>query len=229
VALVIGNSKYVTAGLLKNSAPDAKKIAAALRSVGFSEVHEHIDIDKQGMVKALKDFSASAENAEWAVIYYAGHGMEINGVNYLLPTDVKLASEEDAPDEAVPVSRLFDRLQNSSAVKIIILDACRDNPYRARMARRSASRSLRQGLIEVKAGTGMLIAYAASPGEVAYDGGDGDNGPYALALAKDMQEKGLDIRIMFSKVHDDVLESSGKVQEPWYSAALPGKYLVFKD
>jgi uncharacterized caspase-like protein len=227
IALVIGNAKYAGAGVLENTLNDAKEVAAALREIGFAEVVEKHDIGRTDMLAALRTFGESAASAEWAVIYYAGHGIEIGGLNYLIPVDAKLENEKDAEDEAVPVTRIFDRLADSKAIRIVILDACRDNPF-ARSVRSGAKRS--GGLAKMEADTGTLIALAADPGQPAYDG-DGDpakkNSPYTRALLQHIREPRLDVRLMFGKVYDSMLESMKGKQHPWIQAKLGGRELYF--
>lgn len=227
VALVIGNSAYAQIGFLKNTINDGKAVAQTLGSLGF-KVHEHFDLGRDGMLRSLKEFGEAAKGADWVVIYYAGHGMEVKGVNYLLPVDAKLADEEDVEEEAVSMNRLFSRLKDATGVKVLILDACRDNPFATRMVRRGLTRnSASKGLAEVQAVSGTLIAYATSPGDTALDG-EGDHSPYVQGLLKHLVEPGNDIRIMFSAVYETVEEITKKRQQPWYAAQLPGRNLFLR-
>lgn len=166
VALVIGNSRYAHSATLTNPENDARAIAEALRKLGFADVQAHYNLDKQGVIMALRTFSEVAATADWVVVYYAGHGMEVMGRNYFIPIDAKLDKEEDIEDEAVPVSRLFDRIADAKGLKIVILDACRDNPLAARASQRSSKRNLviGKGLAKMDAESGTLIALAADPG-----------------------------------------------------------------
>ena len=224
----VGNSSYQHANFLRNPRGDAEVVGKALASLGFEVVQPLLDVDREGMAKALKAFSEVAKGADWAVIYYAGHGMEVKGVNYLIPVDARLEDEEDAEEEAIPMSRLFDRLRDVSGVKILILDACRDNPLANRMVRRAVSRSgANKGLAEVKAASGTLIAYATNPGDTA-DDGEGDHSPYVTALLAHLAEPGQDVRIMFSQVYDTVNDDTKGRQQPWYAAQLPGRQLMLK-
>ena len=140
VALVIGNSAYQNADRLANPVNDARAIASALKGVGFETVQEGYDLGRDAMLKSLKSFGEAAKGADWAVIYYAGHGIEVKGVNYLIPIDAKLGDEEDVEEEAVSMSRLTGRLQDVPGIKVFILDACRENPFATRMFRRRGFR-----------------------------------------------------------------------------------------
>jgi uncharacterized caspase-like protein len=229
VALVIGNSRYKHAASLTNPAKDARAIADALRKLGFAEVQEHHDLDKQAFIKALRTFAEAAATAGMAVVYYAGHGMEIAGKNYMLPIDAQIEKQEDVEDEAVPVSRLFDRLTEVRGVKIIILDACRENPFATRAIRRGLSVvGGGKGLAKMDAESGTLIALAADPGMPSYDG-DGDNSPYASALLQHIGEPDLEVRLMFGKVYDTIHERMQGKQEPWIQAKLSGRHYYFKQ
>ncbi len=226
VALVIGNGTYQQASHLKNPINDAKAVAKELRSLGFQVVQEHLDLGRDAMLQSLRAFSDIAKGADWVVVYYAGHGMEVKGINYLVPIDAKLVDEEDVEEEAVPVSRLLDRLKDSGGIKVIILDACRDNPLATRMSRHvRGGTSL--GLAEMRAASGTLIAYATNPGDAALDG-DGEHSPYVTALLKHMVETGKDVRLMLSAVYESVEQATKGRQQPWYSAQLPGRDLMLK-
>jgi uncharacterized caspase-like protein len=232
IALVIGNANYKNTTPLTHTSNDASSMAAALRDVGFSEVVEKHDLERSAFIAALRSFGEAATTAQWAVVYYAGHGLEIGGQNYLVPIDAKLETESDAEDEAVPVARLFDRLADAKAVKIVILDACRDNPLATRSIRRGAKRGGGgQGLAKMEAETGTLIALAADPGQPAYDD-DGDpskeNSPYATALLQHIREPRLDVRLMFGKVYDTMIGSMKGKQQPWIQAKLGGQELYFR-
>jgi tetratricopeptide (TPR) repeat protein len=214
VALVIGNSNYAAAGRLPNAAPDARAVADAFRQIGFREVMVVSDQTREGMLASLKRFGEIADAAEWAVIYYAGHGMQIEGVNYMVPSNARLVTDRDVPDEAVPLSRFLDYIRNASQFKLVILDACRDNPFLSRMKLSSATRSIERGLrrIEPK-GARTLVAYAALDGQVALDG-HGEHSPYVTSLVRELLTPGLDIVKLFGRVHDDVFEATDGKQEP---------------
>jgi uncharacterized caspase-like protein len=228
VALVIGNSRYRHAPTLTNPVQDAHVIAEALRKLAFVEVQEHHDLDRQAFIKVLRTFGEAAASADWAVVYYAGHGMEIAGKNYLVPIDAQFEKQEDVEDEAVPVSRLFDRLADVRGIKIVILDACRDNPLATRALRRSlAVVGGGKGLAKMDAESGTLIALAAEPGMPSYDG-DGVNSPYASALLQHIGAPDLDVRLMFGRVYDTMHERMRGKQEPWIQAKLSGRHYYFK-
>ena len=226
VALVIGNSAYQKADRLPNPVSDARGIAASLKGLGFETVQEGYDLGRDAMLKSLKSFGEAAKGADWAVVYYAGHGMEVKGANYLIPIDAKLEDEEDVEEEAVPVSRLIDRLQDVAGIKVFILDACRDNPFATRMFRRRGVRGGGRGLAEIHADSGTLIAFATSPGDSALDG-EGEHSPYAKALIDHLGDQGSEIRLMFGSVADSVQDATRKEQLPWISSPLGGKFYSF--
>jgi hypothetical protein len=226
VALVVGNGAYREADRLPNPVNDAHGVAAALKGLGFETVQEGYDLGRDAMLKSLKSFGEAAKGADWAVVYYAGHGMEVKGTNYLIPIDAKLAEEEDVEEEAVPVSRLIDRLQDVAGIKVFILDACRDNPFATRMFRRRGMRGGGKGLAEIHADSGTLIAFATSPGDSALDG-EGEHSPYAKALIDHLGDQGSEIRLMFGSVADSVQDATRKEQLPWISSPLGGKFYSF--
>jgi len=226
VALVVGNGAYREADRLPNPVNDAHGIAAALKSLGFETVQEGYDLGRDAMLKSLKAFGEAAKGVDWAVVYYAGHGMEVKGTNYLIPIDAKLKDEEDVEEEAVPVSRLVDRLQDVAGIKVFILDACRDNPFATRLFRRRGVRGGGKGLAEIHADSGTLIAFATSPGDSALDG-EGEHSPYAKALIDHLGDRGSEIRLMFGSVADSVQEATRKEQLPWISSPLGGKFYSF--
>jgi hypothetical protein len=226
VALVVGNGAYREADRLPNPVNDAHGVAAALKGLGFETVQEGYDLGRDAMLKSLKTFGEAAKGADWAVVYYAGHGMEVKGTNYLIPVDAKLKDEEDVEEEAVPVSRLMDRLQDVAGIKVFILDACRDNPFATRLFRRRSVRGGGKGLAEIHADSGTLIAFATSPGDSALDG-EGEHSPYAKALIDHLGDRGSEIRLMFGSVADSVQEATRKEQLPWISSPLGGKFYSF--
>jgi uncharacterized caspase-like protein len=197
-------------------------VADALRQAGFETV-EMEDLDIAGMVKALQSFRAKADSADWALVYFAGHGIEINRVNYLLPVDAKLADSRDVKRETVSYEDVADAIGGAKALRIIILDACRDNPFRAQMRQTAALRgSLDRGLAappETEPGT--LVVYSAREGQAAVDG-DGVNSPFALAFVGRLKTPGRDVRRMFDEVRDDVLAATSKRQQPYTYGSLPG-------
>ncbi len=219
VALVIGNSQYKTAPLV-NPVNDAQLMTKTLKQLGF-EVIETLDANQRTMKRAIRDFGKSLNEAgEDAVglFYYAGHGVQVGGANYLIPIGAEIATEGDVDIEAVSANgilRTVDFARNN--LNIIIFDACRNNPY----AR--SFRSGTRGLAEMRAARGVLISYATAPGEVALDG-DGDNSPYTAALARFMTEEGLPVEQTFKKVRIAVSRETSGLQTPWESSSLTGEF-----
>jgi tetratricopeptide (TPR) repeat protein len=229
VALVIGNSAYQSVPSLANPVNDAKAVAKALRAVGFTEVRELYDGDLTSFGKALKEFGDLAAAADWAVIYYAGHGMEVGGTNYLIPIDAKLEQQSHVEDEAMPLSRLLSKVSAASKMQLVILDACRNNPFVGKM--RTAGRSTRaiaSGLASIEPESGVLVAYSARDGTTALDG-TGANSPFAAALVKYLTEPGLEIGLLFRKVRDAVYTVTAKQQEPFTYGSLPAQPFYFKQ
>jgi hypothetical protein len=226
VALVIGNSSYAKIGTLRNPASDAKVISVALRKVGFSEVIEKHDLTLQELAAELKAFGDLAEGADWAVIYYAGHGVEVEGHNYLLPVDAQISRLSHVGDEALPLERVLAKVAPAKRLRMVILDACRNNPFSA-LLKDDESRSLGGGLSPIEPRGGVLVAYAARHGTVARDGA-GDNSPFAEALARNIGEPGLEISLLFRKVRDEVVTTTRGEQEPFTYGSLPAQAFFFK-
>jgi len=223
VAFVIGNSAYKNATSLPNTINDATAIAALFRSVGFEVVTSRTDLGVLDFKRAVRDFLITAETADIAVVYYAGHGIEVAGTNYLIPVDAKLARDYDVEDEAVALDRIIWALQSVKRLRLILLDACRDNPFAAKLQRsvgvRAAAKSGLAKIDDVSADT--MVAYAAKAGSVSYDG-DGANSPFATALLKHIAEPGVDIRIALGRVRDEVLKQTAGRQEPFIYGSLGG-------
>jgi hypothetical protein len=226
VALVIGNANYRAAGALPNPKNDAEAVSKALNAAGFQVVLAN-DLTREQFASLLKDFSAMADNAEWAVIYYAGHGIELGGNNYLVPVDAKFASDRDVSLEAVTLEQVLQSVEGASKLRLVILDACRDNPFAKKMIRSSGSRSVGKGLGNIEPEGTTLVAYAAKHGQTAEDG-TGRNSPYASALVRNIQTPGLEINQVFRRVHDEVLAATGKRQQPFTYGALPSEPFVFR-
>jgi uncharacterized caspase-like protein len=226
VALIIGNSAYRNASPLPNTINDANAIATLFRSVGFEVVSSRNELGVLEFKRAVRDFLITAETADIAVVYYAGHGIEVNGANYLIPVDAKLARDYDVEDEAVALDRIVWALQPVHRLRLILLDACRDNPFVARLQRSVSTRAAPKGglgkLDDVSADT--LVAYAAKEGSVSYDGA-GANSPFAAALLKHLTEPGLDVRIALGRVRDDVLRTTAGRQEPFIYGSLGGSII----
>jgi hypothetical protein len=224
VALIVGNAHYEHAGVLANTLNDAHAVAALLRRAKFDVVDERDDIGVVEMKRAVRDFTATAGNADVAVIYYSGHGIEASGVNYLIPIDAKLADAYDVEDETLPLDRLLWATSNAKSLSLIILDACRENPFLRSGDGAPITRGVGGHVIGEQATTtaNTLIAYAAKAGSLSYDG-VGLNSPFTTALVKYIAEPGVDIRIAFGRVRDDVLAATGHRQEPFVYGSLGGE------
>ena len=173
--------------------------------------------------RALRDFADRARDADIAVIYYAGHGIEVDGSNYLIPVDARLERDTDVYDEAFSLDRILIAVEPARKLRLVILDACRDNPFAKSMKRTVASRAIGQGLAKVEpTSPNVLIAYSAKAGSTAADG-DGKNSPFTIALSKHLTTPGLDVRRAFGFVRDDVLKSTGNRQEPFVYGSLGGE------
>lgn len=235
-ALVIGNSAYKHVPALSNPQNDANAIAGSLRNIGFQTVTLINDATRERLIDALRQFANEAEKADWAIVYYAGHGIEVGGVNYLVPIDAKLEVDRDIEFEAVPLSQILRATDAAKKIKLIMLDACRENPFKPRktdapeaIARSAtagvtaASRSTNgRGLAEVKVQGATLVVYAAKDGQVALDG-EGGNSPFAVATIQRLATPGVEINKMFRLVRDDVLEATAGRQEPYTYGSLPGR------
>src|SRR5258708_26823730 len=222
VALVIGNSAYKNASSLPNTINDSTAIAALFKSVGFEVVISRNDRGVVDFKRSVREFLITAENADMAVVYYAGHGIEISGTNYLVPVDAKLSRDYDVDDEAVSLDRIIWALQTVRHLRLILLDACRDNPFASKLRSAGNRATARGGLAKIEeVSADTLVAYAAKAGSISYDG-DGINSPYATALIKHLAEPGLDIRIALGRVRDDVVAMTGGRQEPFIYGSLGG-------
>ncbi|HYK80194.1 MAG TPA: caspase family protein [Micropepsaceae bacterium] len=223
VALVIGNSTYVNVPRLPNPANDALAVADLLKAIHFDSVQLRLDAGLADLRRAVSDFAYVAADADIAVVYYAGHGMEIDGNNYLVPIDAKLARDFDVDDEALLLDRVLRAIEPARRLRLVILDACRDNPFLKTMTRSVGSRSMGRGLAKVEpVVSDTLIAFAARAGSIALDGGE-RNSPFTSALLKHIASPGIDIRLAFGHVRDDVLEMTGQKQEPFVYGSLGGK------
>ena len=221
VALVVGNGDYSSVTPLPNPSQDADLLADQLRALEF-EVIEVIDADHDSMVGAVREFGRKAKDASAALFYYAGHGLQNAGENYLLPVDAAIESEADLRYESMALSIVMEELAYADAdISLVILDACRDNP----LVDSSGTRSIGEdgGLATVRGATGTLIAYATAPGKVAYDGA-GSNSPFSSSLAEWIAEPGLEIGLMFRRVRQDVVEATNGLQVPWIEEAIIGDF-----
>lgn len=222
VALVIGNSSYQNAAPLANPANDAAAIAEMFRRAAFDVIDARQNLKYMEMRRALREFTDKARGADIAVVYFAGHGLEVDGTNYTVPIDAVLERDSDADDEAVSLNRILIAAEPATKLRLIILDACRDNPFTKKMRRTIASRALGRGLIGVEASKpNTFIAFAAKEGATAMDG-DGKNSPFTTALLKHLATPGLDIRKAFGFIRDDVLGATGGQQEPYTTNSLGG-------
>ncbi|MGY4503701.1 putative caspase-like protein [Bradyrhizobium sp. GM24.11] len=209
VALVMGNSAYKNVARLANPANDAALVGGMFRKAGFDTVDVKLDLNVVDMRKALREFGSKAREADIAVIYYAGHGIELDGTNYLIPTDAALETDTDVLDEAFPLDRVLFAIEPAKQLRLVILDACRDNPFAKTMKRTIASRAIGRGLAKVEpTSPNTMIAFAAKAGSSASDG-DAKNSPFAAALVERLPTPGLDLRKAFGFVRDDVLKNTG--------------------
>jgi uncharacterized caspase-like protein len=224
VAFVVGNGAYRHTTTLPNASIDAKAMAALLRKVGF-DVTEGVDLNREGMIARLNDFATRVEGADVALLYYSGHGIAVNGKNYVLPVDANLISELDVKlGAAIDIDVILDQTMADSKVKLVLLDACRDNPFtnKIRSATRTRSVTVLSGLAEMKSSEGMLIAFAAGPGQAALDGKPGENSPFTRALLSNIAEPGVEIRHALTKVRAQVSKETNKGQLPWENTNLTG-------
>jgi uncharacterized caspase-like protein len=223
VALVLGNSAYQNVARLANPVNDGAKIAVTLKDAGFDVVDSRHDLPAAETKRALRDFADRARDADIAVVYYAGHGIEVDGVNYLIPVDAKLERDTDVYDEAFSLDRILVAIEPVRKLRLVILDACRDNPFSKSMKRTIASRAIGQGLAKVEpTSPNVLIAYSAKAGSTAADG-DGANSPFTNALSNHLTKPGLDVRRAFGFVRDEVLKTTGNRQEPFVYGSLGGE------
>lgn len=199
-----------------------KRSPTVLRDIGFVSVDIVVDASRQEMIRALQAFQERVATADWAVVYFAGHGLEVGGVNYLIPVDAQLTVDTNVQDEAVTLDRVLDAIKGSTKISVVIVDACRDNPFQRTMRRSLATRSIGRGLSAVEPDTATLVAFAAKAGEVAEDG-TGNNSPFASALVRRLREPGIEINKMFRLVRDDVMDATNKRQQPFTYGSLPGR------
>jgi len=224
VALVVGNSEYQYIARLSNPTNDAALMASTLKSLGFSLVGggSQKDLDKPALDRAVQAFGQAAEGATVALFYYAGHGVQVRGVNYLVPITANPTKEADVDFQMVDMGLVLRQLESAGAkLNVIILDACRNNPFGGRGLRSTSS-----GLAQMQAPEGTLIAYATQPGNVAQDGAGG-NSPFTAALAATLTQPGLDIFRVFNAVGIEVKRSTGGQQQPWIASSPIDGYFYF--
>jgi len=224
IALVVGNSAYENVAPLANPARDAALVAETLKRTGFDSVTLLTDLRRDALTAALRDFAWQAEAADWAMVYYAGHGMEVGGANYLIPIDAKIGSDRDVSFEAVALDQVMNAAERAKRLRLVILDACRDNPFANQMKRTMtlASRSVSRGLAAIEPEAGTLVVYAAKDGEMALDG-QGSNSPFATAFVTNMRKPGLEVRRLFDVVRDDVMEATNRAQKPFSYGSISGR------
>lgn len=223
VALVIGNGDYANTSRLANPANDIRIIAASARQAGFDDVTVASDLAVNDFQKAMRDFRAKADGAEVAMVYYAGHGIEAQGKNWLIPTDAQLKSDLDLPYEAINLDRMMEAVSGAQ-IRMVILDSCRNNPFGRSW--RSGTRAVMTGLAGVEADD-VLVIFAAAPGQTAADGTSG-NSPFATSLAKRLPQPDTPVQLLGGLIRDDVLAATGGSQRPFVSASITGTpvYLV---
>ena len=223
VALIIGNGDYANTSRLVNPANDIKIIAASAKQAGFDEVTIAADLAVNDFQKAMRDFRAKADGAEVAMVYYAGHGIEAQGKNWLIPTDAQLKSDLDLPYEAINLDRLMESVSGAQ-IRMVVLDSCRNNPFGRSW--RSGTRAVVNGLAGVEADD-VLVIFAAAPGQTAADGTSG-NSPFAISLAKRLPQPDMPVQLLGGLIRDDVLRATGGSQRPFVSASITGTpvYLV---
>jgi uncharacterized caspase-like protein len=234
VALVIGNGTYKNTIELPNAPSDAAAVAASLRRLGFLVV-EGSNLTYSGMTDKLREFSRALNGADVGLVYYAGHGMQVAGENYLIPVDAALKQESDLEFEAVKVDAILHQLQLEAKVKVVILDACRDNPLVTELARsmaassksksRSAATSAGLSAIDTQSASGTIIAFATAPGTVALDG-QGAHSPFTAALLDNMETPGIDIDVMMKRVRGEVARTTGDRQQPWTNSSLTAEFYM---
>ena len=227
IALVIGNSAYRSTDPLANPRSDAEAIGRTLAQAGF-EVTLLTDLDQRGLQIAMRDFGLKAESSDVALVYYAGHGIQFDGENYLVPTDARLLRERDLLYEALPLSAVLSEVAQSRKLGLVFLDACRDNPLAERLARNTDGRHrVGAGLARVDdVPTDTLVAFATASSAVAFDG-TGEHSPYTTALLAYLGEPDLELRLMLGKVRDTVMAATEGRQEPRYDGSLSGEPFYF--
>jgi len=226
VALVIGNSAYRHVPQLANPINDAGDMTEKLRGMGFEVVSGH-DLDMDGVRDTIRDFVSRLDGADIALFYYAGHGLQVNGENYLAPVDAKLSSAIDLDFETVPISLVMSAMERSAKVNLFFFDACRDNPLVDNLARSMGTRSgsVGRGLAKLGTGIGSLIAFATQPGNVALDGKE-RNSPFTAALLRHLGTPGQDITRDLVKVRRDVLAATDGRQVPWDNSSLTSEVVL---
>lgn len=222
VALVVGNSTYQNVPKLPNPSSDARAVAEMFKNAGFDQVDLALDATDMDFKRAIRKLEDNSTDADIVVVFFAGHGFELRGTNYMIPVDARLADERDVPDETIPLDRIVEAVSSAKRLALIIVDACRDNPF-VGMRRRTVTRSVERGLARVDPAdsTDTLIAFAAKAGSTAEDG-DGAHSPLTTALLDNLTTPGLDIRLALGRVRDEVLHITDNRQEPYVYGSLGG-------
>ena len=216
IALIVGNSRYQNVAPLNNPGNDAALMAETLRGVGFTLVggRAQIDLDKAGFDRAVQDFGSQLVGADVALFYYSGHGMQIRGENYLVPVSANPTREADVDFQMLNVNLVLRQMEGSGTkLNIVVLDACRNNPFGGRGLRATDS-----GLAQIRGAQGTLISFATQPGNVAQDG-SGRNSPFTEALADTIRKPGLEVLQTFNQVGLQVMRATGSTQIPWTSSS----------
>jgi hypothetical protein len=224
VAFVVGNGAYKNVTPLPNPPIDAKSMAGVLRNAGF-DVVEGINLTRDKMTERLLEFGKKTQGADMAVFFYAGHGIAVGGTNYLLPVDADIKSEMDVKlGNAINIDVTLDQTMNDAKVKLVFLDACRDNPFANNIKNSAGTRSVsvQKGLAEMSSGEGTLIAFATGPGQTALDGQEGANSPFTRALMANITQPGVEIQQAMTQVRAQVNEETNKGQLPWGHTNLIG-------
>jgi len=226
VALVIGNGAYKNAPELPNPPNDAADMAAALRRIGF-DVVEGRNLAKRAMEDKIREFSHKLDNAKVALFFYAGHGLQVGGKNYLVPIDAELERPGDLDFETIDIGLVLAQMESDKRVNLVFLDACRNNPLARSLARALGTRSaaVGQGLASIRSGLGTMIAYATQPDNVALDG-NGRNSPFTTALLKYIGTPGWDISSVMRHVRADVVAATSDRQVPWDHSSLVGDVVL---
>jgi len=227
VALVFGVSNYQNVPRLPNPGNDAAAMSDVLkRQMNFDVVDLHMDVGISEMRRAVREFAAVAADADIALVYYSGYGIEVNGVNYVIPADARLQSDFDVEDETVSLDRILQAINPARKLRLVILDACRDDPFADKMSRSASTRAIGRGLARIEPGmSDTLIAFAAKAGAVAIEG-NGTHSPFSAALLNHLATPGLDLRLALGRVRDEVLKSTGRRQEPFVYGSLGGDTLA---
>ena len=224
VALVVGNSAYEYTGRLANPLHDASDVSASLKKHRFRVV-EGYDLDKAAFDQKVREFVGALKGADVGVFFYAGHGLQVGGQNYLVPVDAKVEGAETLDFELVRVDVLHRAMERQASTNILFLDACRDNPLARNLSRSMGTRSseVGRGLALVESGIGTLISFSTQPGNVALDG-LGRNSPFAGALVKHMTKATDDLSTILIAVRNDVMKETQRKQVPWEHSALTGRF-----